>query len=53
MTRESFSNKIAKGIYNSLKAYNLINSVVNIKTPRFVKYNDFKKLLRGEPNELF
>ena len=38
---------------NALRAYNLINSVINKRTPKFILYNQFKKLLRGGSNELF
>ena len=37
---------------NALRAYNLINSVINKRTPKFIGYENFKDLLRGEPNEL-
>ena len=39
---------------NAIRAYNLINSVINKRTPRFISYNQFKKVLRGGmSNELF
>ena len=38
---------------SALRAYNLINSVLNKRTPKFIMYNQFKNLLRGESNELF
>ena len=38
---------------NAVRAYNLINSVINRRIPKFISYRDFKKLLRGESNELF
>jgi len=37
--------------HNALRAYNLINSVINRRTPEFISYNKFKNLLRGESNE--
>lgn len=36
----------------ALRAYSLINSIMNKKTPRFIAYAGFKNLLRGEPNEI-
>ena len=38
---------------NAVRAYTLINSVINKRTPKFISYRGFKKLLRGEPNEIF
>lgn len=38
---------------NAVRAYALINSVINKRTPKFISYPDFKRFLRGEPNELF
>ena len=37
---------------NALRAFNLINSVINKKTPQFISYEEFKKNLRGKANEL-
>ena len=37
--------------HNALRAYNLINSVIDRRTPEFISYNKFKNLLRGESNE--
>ena len=36
---------------NAIRAYNLINSVINKRIPKFISYENFKKLLRGKPNE--
>ena len=38
---------------NAIRAYNLVNSVIRKRTPQFVDYQRFKKMLRGESNELF
>ncbi len=38
---------------NAVRAYNLINSVIGRKTPKFINYSKFKNMLRGEANELF
>ena len=39
---------------NAVRAYNLINSVINKRTPKFINYGNFKKMLRGgDSNELF
>lgn len=38
---------------NAIRAYNLVNSVISKKTPRFISYEKFKNILRGEPNEFF
>lgn len=32
---------------NAVRAYNLINSVVNKRTPKFISYGQFKKILRS------
>ena len=37
---------------NAIRAYKLINSVIGITTPQFISYEKFKKMLRGEFNEL-
>lgn len=37
----------------ALRAYSLIGSVINIRTPKFMNYSHFKNMLRGAPNELF
>ena len=37
---------------NAIRAYNLINSVVSKKTPKFISYEKFKNVLGGEANEL-
>jgi len=40
-------------IENAIRAYNLINSVIRKRTPKFINYSNFKRILRGgEPNEL-
>ena len=36
---------------NAIRAYNLVNSVINKKTPKFMVYRELKKLLRGASNE--
>ena len=36
---------------NALRAYNLINSIINKRTPKFVSYKNFKTFLRGKSNE--
>lgn len=36
---------------NAVRAYNLINSVIGRKTPRFINYGKFKNMLRGDSNE--
>ncbi len=38
---------------NALRAYNLINSAISKRTPKFISYWVLKKKLRGEPDELF
>ena len=38
---------------NAIRAYNLINSVISKRTPKFISYGNFKKLLRSESNEFF
>lgn len=38
---------------NAIRAYNLVNSVINKRTPKFISYERFRSALRGEPNELF
>jgi len=37
---------------NAVRAYNLINSVLIKRTPNFINYENFKKLLRGGSNEV-
>lgn len=37
---------------NALRAYNLVNSVIGKKTPKFISYEKFKGGLRGGSNEL-
>ena len=37
---------------NAIRAYSLINSVVSKKTPKFINYEKFKKMLGGKSNEL-
>ncbi len=37
---------------NALRAYNLVNSVIKKRTPKFISYEVFKNILRGESNEL-
>ena len=37
---------------NAVRAYNLVNSIINKRTPEFINYPVFKRMLRGEPNEL-
>ena len=37
---------------SALRAYKLINSVIDKRTPKFISYEDFKRLLRGDLNEL-
>jgi hypothetical protein len=32
---------------NAIRAYNLINSAISKRTPRFISYDQFKKILRG------
>ncbi len=32
---------------NAIRAYNLINSAVSKRTPKFISYEQFKKILRG------
>ncbi len=37
---------------NAVRAYDLINSVIRARTPRFISYEELKQMvLRGEPNE--
>ena len=38
---------------NAIRAYNLVNSVIRKRTPQFISYEKFKKMLRGESNEFF
>ena len=38
---------------NAVRAYKLINSVINKRTPKFINYGNFKRMLRGgDSNEL-
>lgn len=38
---------------NAIRAYKLVNSVISKRTPRFISYEKFRMILRGEPNEFF